>query len=50
MPQLPEFDDWKRPWNPGELDEEKIARLVYHARTGERDAKEQVAAQLQSEY
>ena len=44
MPQLPEFDDWKRPWNPGELDEEKIARLVYNARKGEQDAKEKVAA------
>ena len=44
MPQLPEFDDWKRPWNPGELDEDKIARLVYNARKGEQDAKEKVAA------
>lgn len=27
---LPKFEDWRRPWKDGELDEEKAARLIYN--------------------
>lgn len=30
MPKLPAFEDWRRPWTEGEIDEEKAAKLVYN--------------------
>jgi polyhydroxyalkanoate synthesis regulator phasin len=43
--KLPEFDDWKWPWDKGEVDEEKAARLVYNARKAEETATEKLSAE-----
>ena len=45
MGKLPEFDDWKWPWDKGEVDEEKAARLVYNARKAEETAAEKLSEQ-----
>ena len=44
MPQLPAYDDWKWPWDKGQVDEEKAARLVYNARLAEQNALSKVAS------
>jgi len=41
--KLPEsFDDWKWPWDKGEVDEEKAARLIFNARKAEETATDKV--------
>lgn len=40
---LPAFEDWPRPWKSGELDEDKVARLVYNLKTEVEGHKTKVA-------
>lgn len=45
MGKLPEsFDDWKWPWDKGEVDEEKAARLIFNARKAEETATDKAKA------
>lgn len=45
MGKLPEsFDDWKWPWEKGEVDEEKAARLIFNARRAEETATDKAHA------
>lgn len=49
MGKLPDFDNWKRPWTEGEINEERLARLVYNLKLDvqERDEKiEEKAVEL----
>jgi len=39
---LGSFEEWKWPWEKGEVDEEKAARLIYNARSAEEAAEAKV--------
>lgn len=45
MPKLPaKFEDWTPPWADGEFDEDKAARLVFNALSGQEKAKARATA------
>lgn len=44
MAKLPAFDEWKRPWTAGEVDEEKLARLVYNLKVDVEKRDDKIAA------
>lgn len=45
---LPDFADWPRPWKQGEIDEDKVARLVYNLK-GEIDGLKTKVAEKDAE-
>lgn len=43
MAKLPPFDEWKRPWQEGEFDAEKAAKLIYNLHKDKETRSERIA-------
>lgn len=46
MAKLPAYEDWKRPWAEGELDEDRAAKLIYNALQKAEQAGDKLATKL----
>ncbi len=42
MGKTPDFKDWKWPWTPGEVDEEKAAQMIHKLKKGFEDLQDTV--------
>jgi hypothetical protein len=44
MAKLPPFDEWKRPWQDGEFDAEKAAKLIYNLHKDKETRSERISS------